>query len=378
MSFILNIARDDLLAGLSAVQGITTKKGTMPILANVLLESVNDGVILTATDLEIGVKKKIAAEIISPGTITLPAKKFFEIIRELSSEQIHLEIMDNSWAKITDDSSFFRLAGMEGDEFPEFPDHKEENIAEISSEYLLDLINKTIFSVAQDSESQFTLTGILIEKIVEDGKKFLNFASSDGHRLSLMKREIEGDIDKLKLEKTTIIPRKGMQEIRRLCDENAGKKILFGVEKKQAVFKTDDTLYIIRLMNGDFPQFKSIIDIVNRDIYFEIDRMLLLSSVKRMSLFADDEFNIIKFNLENDKLLLSSESMDVGDAKEEIAIDFSAGPISVGFNGRYFLDTLQIMQSEKIKIFISSQESPCLIESELDPDFISIIMPMHI
>jgi len=165
MSLILNIARDDFLGGLSVVQSITTKKGTMPILANVLLESVNDGIILTATDLEIGIKKEIAAEIISPGTITLPAKKLFEIIRELSPEHIHLEITENNWAKITDDSSVFRLAGMESDEFPVFPDHDEENVAEIASETLLDLINKTIFSVAQDSESQFTLPVFLLKKL---------------------------------------------------------------------------------------------------------------------------------------------------------------------------------------------------------------------
>ena len=138
MSLIVNIARDDFLAGMAAVQGITTKKGAMPILANVLLESANDALVLTATDLEIGIKKKIAAEVLSPGTVTLPAKKLFEIIRELSSEHIHLEIMENNWAKITDESSFFRLAGMESDEFPVFPEHDEENVAEIASETLLD------------------------------------------------------------------------------------------------------------------------------------------------------------------------------------------------------------------------------------------------
>ncbi len=378
MSLIFNIARDDFLGGLSSVQAITTKKGTMPILANVLLESTNDAIILTATDLEIGIKRKIAAEVLSPGTITLPAKKLFEIIRELSSEYIHLEIIENNWAKITDESSFFRLAGMESDEFPVFPEHDKDNVAEIACETLVDLINKTIFSVAHDSESQFTLTGILLEKVEVDGKKLLNFVSSDGHRLSLMKREIEGDINKLILDKTTIIPRKGMQEVKKICDENSGKTIFSGVDDKQAVFKTDDTICIIRLMNGEFPEFKQIINFINRDIYFDIDRVTLLNSVKRMSLFAEDKFNIIKFNIEKDKILLSSESMDVGDAKEEIAVEFLSDPITVGFNGRYFVDTLQIMQSDKVRIFISSKDSPCLVESELDPDFTSIIMPMEI
>jgi len=186
MSLVLNIARDDFLSGLVSVQNITSKKGTMAILSNVLIQSENDAVILTATDLEIGIKKKLPAEILSSGSITLPARKLFEIVRESNSDQIHMEILENSWAKINDDSSNYRLAGMDSEEFPSFPEYQEEMLVPVPGEILHDLINKTIFSVAQDSESQFTLTAILVEKEKKDGKNFLNFVSSDGHRLSLM------------------------------------------------------------------------------------------------------------------------------------------------------------------------------------------------
>ena len=377
MSLVLNIARDDFLNGLASVQNITSKKGTMAILSNVLIQSENDAVILTATDLEIGIKKKLPAEILSSGSITLPARKLFEIVRESNSDQIHMEILENSWAKITDESSNYRLAGMDSEEFPSFPEHREDMLVPVPSETLHDLINKTIFSVAQDSESQFTLTTILVEKEIRDGKNFLNFVSSDGHRLSLMEREVETDLEKLQVDKTTLIPRKGMVEIKKLCEEEEGD-ILFGVEEKQAVFKTENTLYIISLIQGDFPEFKDIIRIIDREKYFMIDRVNLLNSVKRMNLFTEDKYNIITFQIEKNNLILFSQSMDLGDAREDIGIEFNGDPLLLGFNGKFFVDTLQIMKSDQVKIFISSQDTPCLIESEDDPDFISIIMPMHI
>ena len=377
MSLVLNIARDDFLNGLASVQNITSKKGTMAILSNVLIQSENDAVILTATDLEIGIKKKLPAEILSSGSITLPARKLFEIVRESNSDQIHMEILENCWAKITDDSSNYRLAGMDSEEFPSFPEYQEDMLVPVPGEILHDLISKTIFSVAQDSESQFTLTAILVEKEKKDGKNFLTFVSSDGHRLSLMAREVETDLEKLQVDKTTLIPRKGMAEIKKLCEEGE-VDIFFGVEEKQAIFKTDNTLYIISLMQGDFPEFKDIIRIIDREKYFYINRINLMNSVKRMNLFTEDKYNIITFQIEKKNFTLFSQSMDLGDAREDIGIEFSGDSLLMGFNGKFFVDTLQIMKSDQVKIFISSQDSPCLIESEEDPDFVSIIMPMHI
>lgn len=374
MSLNVNVPREDLLSGLASLQNITGKKGTIAILSNVLIQTQNDSVDITATDLEVGIRNTIPAEILSPGSITLPAKKLFEIIRESNADSIHLETQENNWVKITAQSSNYNLAGMPSDEFPSFPEYNEENLLPVSSSLLKELIDKTIISVAQEGESQFNLSGILFEKDTDDeNEKYIRMVSSDGHRLSLMQKTIDSE---LKLEKKAIIPRKGIHEIRKFCETN--EKVKLGFDEKQAVIITENSVIIIRLMNGDFPVYNNIINIVNKDKYIEIDRIQLLQSIKRMNLFTEDRHNAVKFNFKDNKLILSSENMDIGNAKEEIKINYSGDELLLGFNGRYFVDALQVMKSEKIRSYINSSESPCLIEGEDDPGFLCVIMPMKI
>ncbi len=374
MSLNVNVPREDLLSGLASLQNITGKKGTIAILSNVLIQTQNDSLDITATDLEVGIRNTIPAEVISQGSITLPAKKLFEIIRESDADQIHLETQENNWVNINAQASNYNLAGMPSDEFPSFPEYNKENLTSVSSDLLKELIDKTIFSVAQEGETQFNLSGILFEKdAIDEKEKSIRMVSSDGHRLSLMENPIESEIN---LEKTTIIPRKGVSEIRKFCESYENVKL--GFDEKQAVITTDNSVIIIRLMNGDFPDYKNIINVVNKDKFIEIDRIQLLQSIKRVNLFTEDRHNAVKFNFLDNAMILSSENMDIGNAKEEIAITYSGDELLLGFNGRYFVDALQVMKSEKIRAYINSSESPCLIEGEDDPGFLCVIMPMKI
>jgi len=376
MALIFNISRDDFLSGLSSLQNITGKKGTIAILANVLIESQADSLRLTATDLEIGIRNTVPAEILSPGSITLPAKKLFEIVRESGADQIHVELTENNWASIRSDSACYKLAGIPGEEYPAFPEYDEENTVFLKSDFLKNLIEKTIFSVAQEGESQFTLTGILVERDMSEGVNKLKMVSSDGHRLSLIESEVEKELSSLKMEKTILIPKKGMQEIKKLCETNNQVQLSF--EEKQAVVKTDNSLIIVRLMNGDFPDYRNIIQIVNKDKYFELDKTKLMTSLKRMNLFTEDRYNAVRFDIRNKKMFLSSQSTDIGSAKDEIDISYDDNPLILGFNGKYFIETLQVMSSDVIKLYISSEESPCMIKGDDDPGFMSIIMPMKL
>ncbi len=376
MSLIFNISRDDFLSGLASLQNVTGKKGTIAILSNLLIESQSDAIRMTATDLEIGIRNTLPAEILSEGAITLPAKKLFELVRESDAAMIHIEILENNWAKITCDSTDYKLAGMPSDEYPAFPEYDEKNLVSLNSDDLKELIDKTIFSVAQEGESQFNLTGILVEKESTEGRNKLRMVSSDGHRLSLMEKEVESDIGLLKMEKTILIPRKGMQEIKKFCE--AGSVVQLCFEEKQAVLKTEQSVIVIRLMNGDFPDYRNIIQVVNKAKYFELNRMKIMTSMKRMNLFTEDRYNAVQFEIANNKLILSSQSMDIGSAKDELAIAYEDAPLKLGFNGKYFVETLQVMSSDTVKAYINSEESPCMIQGEEDPGFISIIMPMKI
>ena len=376
MSLVVNIAKDDLLSALAFIQNITTKPGTLAILSNILIETKNDTVELTGTDLEVGVRQIVPAEILAPGSITLPSKKLFEIVRESNDEHIYIEVKEKNWVKIVAGASDYNVAGMASEDFPTFPVYKEENLISLPAEDIKDIIEKTIFSVASDTESTFTLTGLLIEKEESEGSHFLRMVSSDGHRLSLMKKKTEKELTPFQIDNTTIIPRKGAQEIKKMCEKS--EIVSIGFEKKQAVLKSDNTTVIIRLMNGDFPDFRSLLDVIDMDKFIEIDRISLLKSMKRMNLFAEEKFNIVKWHMENNVLALTSQSMDIGNAHETIPIEYSDESLVLGFNGRYFVDTLQVMTSNTVKIFLSGPGKPCLIKSDKEPDFISVIMPMEL
>ena len=268
------------------------------------------------------------------------------------------------------------MAGMASEDFPSFPEYEEDKLITLPSEDIKDLIDKTIFSVASDTESTFTLTGILIEKEESDESHSLRMVSSDGHRLSLMKKHTEEDISSFQVDRTTIIPRKGAQEIKKVCEKT--EKISIGFEKKQAVLKSEKTTVIIRMMNGDFTDFRSLLDVIDKEKFIEIDRTSLLNSMRRMNLFAEEKFNIVKWHMEDNVLTLTSQSMDIGNAHETIPVSYSDESVVLGFNGRYFVDTLQVMTSDTVKIFLSGPGKPCLLQSDKEPEFVSVIMPMEL
>jgi len=377
MTLSINVSKEDFLPALNSLQSITGKKGTMAVLANVLIQTQDNFIELIATDLEVGIKRSVAAEILSPGALTLPSKILYEIVRESGTDSLKIEEKEKNWARIKTGSSMYNLAGTSSDEYPDFPEYKEESLVSLPSELLRELIEKTIFSVAQERESNYTLTGILLEKEKnEEGKNFLRMVSSDGHRLSIMGKELDKEGNDIALEKNTIIPRKGVAEIKKICEGQ--KNILLGADKKQLVVKTKNSLMIVRLMNGEFPDYRSILNVIEKERFIEIERSSFLESLKRTNLFTEDTFNAIQLSVDENKLVLSSQNMDFGNAKDEMKINYSGEPLDMGFNCRYFIDTLQAMKSEMIKAYINSDQSPCLIEGNEDPGFISIIMPMKI
>jgi DNA polymerase-3 subunit beta len=309
MPLSINVSKEDFLPALNSLQSITGKKGTMAVLANILIQTQDNFIELVATDLEVGIKKSVAAEIISQGSITLPAKILYEIVRESGSNDIKIEEKDKNWAKIKAGSSMYNLAGTSSEEYPDFPEYEEESLVTLPSEIIKELIDKTIFSVAQERESNYTLTGILLEKEKkEEEKSLLRMVSSDGHRLSIMEKELDKERDNIVIEKNTLIPRKGVSEIKKLCERQ--KNLSIGSDKKQLVVKTKNSLMIVRLMNGEFPDYRSIVNVIEKNNVLEINRISFLESLKRTNLFTEDTFNAIQLSVDENKLVLSSQNMD--------------------------------------------------------------------
>ena len=375
MPFHFNVAREDLLRAISAQQNITSKKGTMAILSNVLLEVENNQIIFTGTDLEIGLKQVVPAEVFETGVLTLPAKKLFEVARESGSTILSFKEEEKNWVEITAGTSIYKLAGMVSEEFPQFPEYNEEAMVEIEGTVLAELIDKTIFSIAQDKENMFSLTAALLQKVEENGKNILRMVSSDGHRLTIMNKESER-ASELQLNPVTLIPRRGIHEIRKFTDDVDTFKL--GIEIKQAVLKSEESLLIVRLMEGEFPNFENILNVITMDNLILINRIQFLEALKRINLFTEDMFHAIKLEIDNNVLILTSQNADFGSARDEIEVQYSGEPLSLGFNCRYFIESLQVMEGEIIQAAINSDQSPCLITSEDDEGFLSIIMPMKL
>jgi len=376
MAFHFSVVREDFLRAIGAQQNITSKKGTLAILSNVLVEVEENRVILTGTDLEIGLKQTVPAEVFDKGVLTLPAKKLFELARESDSPVIVFQEKEKNWVDITAGSSQYKLAGMDSDEFPHFPEYDEKNMVDVEAGVFSDLIDKTIFSIAQDKENMYSLTSALFQKYKEGDNLFLKMITSDGHRLTIMSKEVDKKTDKLLFNPITLIPRRGIQEIRKFCEDK--DTFQFGIEKKQAVLQSEESLLIIRLMQGEFPDFESILKVISRDNVVEIDRLRFLEALKRINLFTEDMFKAVKIEINGNHMVLNSQNADYGSAKDEFEVVYAGEPLSLGFNCRYFIDALQVMEGKTVKAYISSDESPCLIMSDDDEGFLSIVMPMKL
>jgi DNA polymerase-3 subunit beta len=191
-----------------------------------------------------------------------------------------------------------------------------------------------------------------------------------------MKKDVAADLDSLRLNEVTLIPKKGIQEWKKFCESRDTIEVSF--EEKQVVLRDDGAVMVIRLKHGEFPQYSAIIDAVQLTNCLKISRIPFLESLKRINLFTEDIFHTIQLQVDNNTMILSSQNADIGNAKDELSISYSGEPLTLGFNCRYFIETLQAMECETVEAYINSNSSPCLMKSDDDKGFISIIMPMQL
>ena len=376
MTLNCTVSRSDLMEGLNSLQNITSKRATLAILSNILIETTNDALILTGTDLEVGLRLQVPAEIHDQGTLTLPSKKIFEIVRESGSDSIDIKETENSWVVISAGLSTYNLAGMASDEFPEFPEFEEDNFVSFEAGIFAELIDKVIYSVANEQENVYSLTNVLFEAEKRDERSYLRMISSDGHRLSIMEKDVAADIDRLNLNPITLIPKKGVQELKKFCDNCDTVELSF--EEKQMIVRDNESIMVIRLKKGEFPQYRAIIDAVQLENKIGIERTPFLDSLKRINLFTEDIFHTIQLEVENGKMILTSQNADLGNAKDIQDINYTGEPLILGFNCRYFIEALQVMECDTVDAYINSNNSPCLMKSDRDEGFLSIIMPMQL
>lgn len=376
MSIHCVMDKEKFLEILAGVQNITSRKNTMAVLANILLQLENSVLTITATDMEVCLQSSMDAEEISAGSITLPAKKLYEMVKVSSSDTIDIKEVENNWVTIKAGSNTYSLAGIASAEYPQIPQKEEERGIKTASVIFLELIDRTQYCIAGEQENIYSLTSALIDIEEKNGETLIRMVSSDGHRLSVMEKSVDSEIQKLKNDSGSIlIPKRGIQEMKKFCESRDEVEIC--LENSQFFIGDGKSQLIIRLKKGEYPPYKSIIDTIQKKYRVTVEREKFIESLVRSDLFTRDVYHTIRIDLGRDIMTLSSEN-ELGSSKEELAMSYEGEDFSLGFNCRYFIETLEVMEGEKVYMDLDGKESACCFSSEADPGFLSIIMPMDI
>ncbi|OGQ21833.1 MAG: DNA polymerase III subunit beta [Deltaproteobacteria bacterium RIFCSPLOWO2_02_FULL_44_10] len=366
----LKIDRAALVRELHLVQGIVERKTTMPILANVLLEAKKKKLITTATDLEVGVTSSVEADVTKEGRVTVHARGLYDIVKELPEETIHLTVNDKNWIHIQCGRSDFKIVGLAADEFPALPQKGDGAAASLPITMMLEMIEKTAFAMSND-ETRYNLNGIMFEH--EKGKK-IRMVATDGHRLSIAERPCDANMNTFPA--SVIIPRKGVMELKRLIEGKEGSFELF-VDAKHAILHQGKVTLTIRLIDGQFPPYKQVIPKESRR-EVGVNRETIVQALRRVGAMSSERTRGVRFAFSPKNLEISSNNPDFGEAHEELSANYRGESFAIGFNARYVLDALSVLEDEEAKLKLGDDTAPCVVTSEFDKGFTHIIMPMRI
>jgi len=369
----IKVDRNEFLKSIARLQTIIEKKSNMPILSTVLLTAAGEGVDVWGTDLELGLKEKLHAEVMEEGSITISGRTVFEILRESKKATFHIKEEENNRIFLSDGVTEFNLASLPPDEYPAFSEPEGVVTAEMDAGMLGEMIDKTIYAVTLE-EAGFKLSGIFTEIVAREGTRLLRMVSTDGHRLSLIDKELEG-IGSLQLGSGVMIPKKGMSELNKLCAE--GGSIRIGFKEKTCVAKRESSLLVIRLLESKFPDYHAVIPKEEKHV-LELERIYLLDAMKKMLILSTERYRAVKITLEKDSMELVSANPDLGEARESMALKYKGPRLEAGFNPRYFIDTLQAMESDAVRLGFVDATKPCILRGEADQGFLGLIMPMRL
>ena len=368
------IEKENLLGSLTRIRPVLDKKSNMPILSSVFIEAKEKFININATDLEIGIQCTVSANIIEEGIVAVPGKELHEIVKECKESDINIKANENR-VIISYGNTKFELLCLDYREFPDFVFPENVNQIFIDGDIFHEMVAKTVYATMPDDDD--SLTGIFMEPILVDDKSFLRMVSTDGNRLSLIDKNVDGVETIFNEGKGLMMPRKGMIELSRLVSD--GGLLSFGIEKdqnKNVVAKKDKVILTMRLLESYFPDYKNVIpNSFNQTVI--IERNKLLDAIKKMSIVTSKFFKVVKFIFENNKLKLLSNNPDLGDGEENILINYDGDRLEIGFNPKFIIDVLQNMESENVEISFIDNMKPCLIKGDVDKGFVGLIMPVR-
>lgn len=374
------IEKDVFFHALQRVQGIVERKSSIPMSANIKIEGRGDisKISITATDLDIGVQGLYPAKVLNSGGIVVAGKKMFEIIRELPSGDVSFEVEDRKQVIIRAGKSIFKITGFITEDYPSLPEITEERMLSTETGVFKEMIRKIFFSIPE-AEARQVLNGALFE--IEEGEdKLINLKmiGTDGHRLAVCGRTIKGgnaSFEKREEGQQIVIPKKTLNEIRRFMDTEGEFKI--GIGDKLLFFKGGDVYLTSRLIEGTYPNYKQVIP-QKGEHEIQVNRLDFINAVKRVSVMSREKTKAILIEFTEGKAVLRSRDQEIGEATEEVDLNYKGPGITLGLNHQYLIEALDSMEDEDVTFNMQTNLSPCIIKQESDPDSLCIVMPMRV
>jgi DNA polymerase-3 subunit beta len=373
----LVVRKTDLLRELQLFQGIVERKNTIPILANVLLEANGTEVKMLATDLEVALRSKCPATVSKGGSLTLPAKKLYEIVKALPETDVRIE-EDKGGVKVAADRFDSRMQTLPREDFPTLPDASGTVSADLPRDAVRQMIAKTQFAITGE-DTRYFLNGALFMLRGDS----LGLVSTDGHRLAHITVPRDAKTGKGAKadgeENRVILPRKTLLELGRLLAEGGEEPIRYERGENHLFFTVGERLLISRMIDGQFPAFERVIP-KNNDKHVEFDRDRLTSAVKRVALLSNERSRAVKFQIDKGKVEIASSSPEFGEAKEVLMVDYAAAPVTICFNAQYVLDFLGVVETDTVSLDFKDEMSQAVLKPAGSDgyDYTYVIMPMRI
>ncbi|MFA4990049.1 MAG: DNA polymerase III subunit beta [Candidatus Omnitrophota bacterium] len=360
----LKIEKDVLLNGIQTVQNVITTKATLPILANILIETQQNSLRLTATDLDIGISCVIPVDIQEQGAITLPAKRFSDIIKELPANVVSITTKKNNQVNIETEACQFKIMGLAREEFPKLPEFKDKEVLRIEQSLLRQVLSLTAFAVSADA-TRYVLNGILF-KI---NKNTLTLVATDGKRLAIAEKKLNYVPEK---ELSIIIPIKTVHELNRNLKEEGELSLVLG--SNQVLFDLGGVVVISRLIEGEFPDYKQVIPPACEN-KVRLGREEFLLAVRRAALLSTPDYQAVKMEVFKNKLVVSKSTPDVGESREELAVVYLGKELAIGFNPGYLMDVLKNLHADTVELELTDSEKPGVIRIS---GYVYIVLPMRL
>lgn len=363
----IRCAQEDLSRAMSAVGRATSARTTMPILANVLLETAADSLRVTATDLEVTVRVQIPAQVERGGLVTLPSRLLAEITSHLPPAPVEVRVEEGtSVAEITCERSSFEVVGLPASDFPRVPEGEVERVCTLPGPLLRTMIRQTLFAASTDDTRPF-LTGVFV---TGEGD-VLRFVATDGGRLALRSARVALD-----RPVSAIVPSKTMHELVRLCGAVEGD-VEVGLVDNQMVFSAGDVRVFTRLVGGQFPNYQQVIPKEFKQ-RVRVGTERLYAALRRVAITARDSATVVRLAAQESTLRLSSSTPEVGQAREELDVDAAGEPMEVAFNARFLLDALAVVETDEVELELTGPLSPGALRPVGSEEYVYVVAPVRV